>query len=281
MKTAELNPFIRYASLHSTEVHRSKYVSVCYDCRVFFSVKATGVLIIGDKKYDISNNTAVFLPPGTHYRFFFNKENSGKVIFINCDLVSDFSHMEKSLGTAVEEIFDEAKVTKYPLLPELSKPIVKNVPDIYHMLSRITENFMGKSVFYREESSALLKLCLIELIKKTKESKHSKLCESVMEFIRENYADSSVTNAVIAEKFSYHPYHLSRIMKEETGKSIHKYLMDYRLRAAKNLLSTTAFSVEEIAYKTGFSQTAYFVKSFRQKTGMTPKKYRSSVTLNL
>ncbi len=281
MNLAELNPFIRYASLHRTEVHRSKYVSVCYDCRVFFSVKATGVLFIGDEKYNISNNTAVFLPPGTHYRFFFNKDNGGKVIFINCDIVSDFSDVEKSLGTAVEELLDEDKVTKYPLLPELSAPIVKTVPDICHMLSRIAENFFEKPKYYREESSALLKLCLIELIKKTKESRYSKLCESVMEFIRENHHDPSVTNTMIAEMFSYHPYHLSKIMKEETGKSIHRYLMDYRLRAAKNLLLTTDLSIEEVAFSAGFSQTAYFVKCFREKTGMTPKKYRSAKGIDM
>ena len=275
MNLAHLNPFVRYAAMHSVRMHGSKYVAVCYDCRIVFSVNATGMLQIGNEKYNISNNTVVFLPAGTHYRFFFDKEKDSKTIFINADITSEYSHLEKSLGTAVEERFEPEKVLKNDAFPELSYPIIKSIPEIYPPLFKIAENFLNKPQFYREESSALLKICLIELIKRTKENKYSHLCEEVMDYIKENYQNPVFTNEEIAEKFSYHPYHLSKIMKEETGKSLHKCLMDYRLRAAKNLLSTTDISIEDVAIKTGFSQTSYFVKCFREKTGMTPRKYRS------
>ena len=232
------------------------------------------------EKYDISNNTVIYLPAGTHYRFFFNKHGESRAIFINCDLSGEFSHITSSLGTPAEENYDEKLIIKNPDIAELSGPIVKNIPDVSHMFFEIADKFFIKSDFYREASSALLKLCLIEIIKKTKESKYSVVCENVIKYIRENYQYSEIDNKKIAENFSYHPYHLSRIMKEETGMSLHKFLIDYRIRESKKMLSETALSVEEISAMSGFCQTSYFVKCFRERVGTTPNKYRLSKKMN-
>lgn len=280
MNTAHLNPFIRYAGIQRTDTHRSEHISVCYDCRVVYSIDTTGFLMIDGVKYDISNNTVIFLPSGTHYRFFFNKNRESKSIFINCDLTGEFSHLKKSLGTPAEENYDEKLIIKNAYIEELSIPIIKKIPGVSHIFFEIADKFFIKSDFYREESSALLKLCLIEIIKKTRESKYSLICESVIKFIRENYQYIEIDNKKIAENFSYHPYHLSRIMKEETGMSLHKFLMDYRIREAKKILSSTSHSVEEVGRMAGFAQTAYFVKCFREKVGTTPNKYRLSKKIN-
>lgn len=53
-----------------------------------------------------------------------------------------------------------------------------------------------------------------------------------------------------------------------------EYLMDYRLDMAKKLLKETKLSVTEVGLQTGFSSSAYFGKVFREKTGITPAKYR-------
>ena len=121
----------------------------------------------------------------------------------------------------------------------------------------------------------LLKLCLLELIRHNiSDTPYSLLCEKVLTYIHEKYADTTLTNEDIARVFNYHPYHLSRIIKQETGKTLHNYLMYYRLRIAKNLLVTTQYDIEDIAWRAGFSSSTYFIKQFRLNTGLTPKKYR-------
>jgi len=79
----------------------------------------------------------------------------------------------------------------------------------------------------------------------------------------------------IAEHLNYHPYHLSAIIKQETGKTLHQYLIYYRLQIAKNYLLTTDYDILDIAWKCGFSSATYFIELFRKNTGTTPKKYRS------
>lgn len=277
MKLSGMNPYIRYARVHKTYNKGKCDVNICYDCRLFFSKKTKGEIYINDEKYNISTGTAVYLPPGTRYRFDFACENQFEMIVLDFDLDDSNAHITESLGTATEENFAVQKVISCILPPELSSPIVKAVPQIGRMLLKCTENFLQRQEFYREISSALLKMSLIECIKESaKSGKHTDVCEGVAEYVRNNYKRCSLTNEEIADKMGYHPYHLSRIVKEGTGKTLHSYIMDYRIRIAQDLLMTTDYDMERISWETGFSSSAYFIKIFKREMGITPKKYRDN-----
>jgi len=52
------------------------------------------------------------------------------------------------------------------------------------------------------------------------------------------------------------------------------YLIDYRIQMAERLLSSSALSITQIALETGFSNSAYFTKIFKEQRGITPSQYR-------
>ena len=54
------------------------------------------------------------------------------------------------------------------------------------------------------------------------------------------------------------------------------YLTEVRISAAKDLLKTTNYSIEEIASATGFSSGSYFSQAFQKVCQMTPQQYRKS-----
>ncbi len=274
MQISDLNPHIRYARVHSALFSKNYTVSKCYDCRIFFFYNAEGSATINGAEYNIYHNTAVYLPPESEYKFNVSFTDSGKIIVINFDLINTFCHIKSSLHTATKDNFDESLVPQYPLLDELSAPIVKSIPHIGRSLIKCTENFIIKDSLYRETSSSILKMCLLEIIKESSKLSHSKLCEDILSYIYENYSDSSLTNESIAGKFYHHPYHLSRLIKHETGKTLHQYIIYYRLQIAKNYLITTPFDITKISELCGFCSSAYFTKIFRQNIGMTPKEYR-------
>ena len=275
MNLSDLNPHIRYARIHKAHFNSAEEYSICYDCRIFFAKKAEGYIAVDDMKYNISTGTAIYLPPLTKYKLNFSEMTDFEFIVLDFDLVNDFSDLKSGLGTATEKNFSKNKILNYPLPDLLVKPIVKQIPQLLQPLTQCAKNFLLCDLFFRERSSAILKLCLLEFIRESQKNEmYSGLCENVIEYIRKNYVNSNLSNKMIADVFGYHPYHLSRIIKQETGKSLRQYLIDYRLQMAKNLLLTTSYDVEQIAWKTGFSSTAYFVKLFHSKTGITPKKYR-------
>ncbi len=65
-----------------------------------------------------------------------------------------------------------------------------------------------------------------------------------------------------------------RLFHASYGCSIFTYLSDYRLQKSILLLSDSQLSVLEISDLCGFNSTSYFIKTFREKVGMTPLQYR-------
>ena len=76
-------------------------------------------------------------------------------------------------------------------------------------------------------------------------------------------ADTDVSRAI-----------LTRLFKQEMGRSIGAEILRQRLELAKRLLSNNNLSIADIAYRTGFCNPAYFTNTFRNSTGLTPKAWR-------
>ncbi|WP_228054750.1 helix-turn-helix transcriptional regulator [Gloeocapsopsis crepidinum] len=69
-------------------------------------------------------------------------------------------------------------------------------------------------------------------------------------------------------------FHFACTFKITTGKSLHCYLTQRRIKRAKVLLSVTQFAIAEVAYRIGFYNQSHFTAQFRKLTGVTPKQYR-------
>ena len=67
-----------------------------------------------------------------------------------------------------------------------------------------------------------------------------------------------------------------RAFQRVLGTSPIQYVIDLRLRKAKQLLLETDFPVMEIGARCGFPDQSYFTRVFREKTGVSPGKFRKS-----
>lgn len=197
---------------------------------------------------------------------------------LNFDLTDQFYTFPKSLGTATENTFDKKKVLRYELPKDFSQSIVlTNGFFIRNYVADCVELFLQKVAYYKHSASAHLKLALLECLREANNEKSDyRLIQRIQEYIRNNYQNTELTNQEIANKFGYHSYHISRLMKAHTKNTLHDYLTDYRLHMAKNYLRTTSLSVTQVAEKTGFSSYTYFIKLFRERTGISPLQYRRS-----
>ena len=67
---------------------------------------------------------------------------------------------------------------------------------------------------------------------------------------------------------------LTRKLKVEAQQNASGFIRDVRLKNAKTLLANNNFNIDEIAAFVGFSYTSYFIKSFKDRYGVTPSEYR-------
>ena len=94
-------------------------------------------------------------------------------------------------------------------------------------------------------------------------------------YINEHYSDEELSLNTLAAQVNFSPNHLSSIFKQETGQPFIKYLTDYRMNMAKELLSRTSKKSNEIGIMVGYKDPHYFSYLFKKTQGVTPTQYRS------
>lgn len=80
----------------------------------------------------------------------------------------------------------------------------------------------------------------------------------------------------LAEALHLSPNYLSRLLKTLTGQSTKQFILGKVVEAAKEQLSTTTLSINEIAYGLGFAHPQAFSKLFKSQTQVSPRQFRQS-----
>ena len=96
---------------------------------------------------------------------------------------------------------------------------------------------------------------------------------NIQRCIHENYA-CPLTLTDIAQKTFLTSSHLSHVFKKATGVSPIQYLISYRLEVAKQYLTTTDKTIEDIALHVGYESTPHFHSVFKKCVGLSPGLYR-------
>lgn len=76
----------------------------------------------------------------------------------------------------------------------------------------------------------------------------------------------------VARHVHLHPNYLSSLFQRELGMPVSGYLQKRKLEEAESLLEWGKFSISEIAEMLGYSSTSHFIRAFKKKHGVTPKK---------
>ena len=114
----------------------------------------------------------------------------------------------------------------------------------------------------------------LELREKTSSNRYGDIVEEAIRYIEKNYADEELSLNLLASHVNFSPNHLSMIFSQQTGQTFIKYLTDYRMNKAKELLRCTGKRSSEISQEVGYKDPHYFSYLFKKTQGMTPTQYR-------
>ena len=220
---------------------------------------------------------------------------------VNRDFVLEDQDIQKvmravKLGTreevkaSVDEMMSRFKTSNISLhryqvaLMELLTEFLK-LGRSYHL--DLEEIFGGNMDFYRQIAKFdsldslgewLYHVCMKfrSLIRQEQTDSAKLLAGKAEQFIKENYAESSLSVEMLCGHLNVSAAYFSTIFKRETGQSFVMYLTHVRMEAALELLNNTQDKTYVIAGKVGYTEPNYFSYVFRKQYGMSPTKYRMS-----
>ena len=109
----------------------------------------------------------------------------------------------------------------------------------------------------------------------TQKSKKDILVERFLSIVKENYRKERMIE-FYSEKLFLTPKHLSRVIRERSGKSSGEWIEDHVMLEARALLKSTDKTIQQISDELNFPSQSFFGKYFKKRAGLSPKEYRKS-----
>ena len=105
--------------------------------------------------------------------------------------------------------------------------------------------------------------------------RHVEIYNALMSLVAKFYDKARDVN-FYAEKLNITPRYLSQITQKTVGKSPKQLIDSYLMKEIEEVLHSTSMTVQEAAYKFGFSTQAAFCKFFKTQKGISPTEFRNN-----
>lgn len=156
----------------------------------------------------------------------------------------------------------------------------ENHRTILNALKRLSEIEKNKTDFYVYEVLVSLTTLWLEVRKNIQFPSekqdivvHARM-QKFLQYIEQHFGED-VSLEVLAASANVSKSECLRCFKSTMQSTPYKYLIEYRLSKAAELLKNTDESISNIAECVGFHQISHFGKCFKEKTGLAPRDYRN------
>ena len=106
-------------------------------------------------------------------------------------------------------------------------------------------------------------------------SKQSSYITSAIEYIQQNYMNN-ITLKEVASYVFLNPTYFSEVFKKEMGINFKKYLIEYRVQLAAELLKNNHYKITDVAQMVGYKDNRYFSRLFFKVMGVSAQQYRKT-----
>lgn len=106
----------------------------------------------------------------------------------------------------------------------------------------------------------------------TEDERMSKVLKYIHDHIYEDISIDTLASLACVTKS-----HLIRLFSQVCGVSPLQYINQKKIERAQLLLITDDIQVKELAYKLGFNDHSYFIRTFKKYTNTSPQAYRTSI----
>lgn len=262
---------IKYDRTANGYLHTHDYIELLY---IYDGV---GKYQINSEIHQVSRGTLLIINPGVeHANIVTDASNPLTILALGfCDI-----HLK---GLQPDEITFPGYSSVLTTTPELQKHIT-NV--FFNMLAEKEQQFPGK---YHMMKCYLNQIILhiirtymkpsektIDNVPQCRFTSHRKhyVVKTILDYMEEHYREKISLEAIASNMYLSSIY-ISKIFKEETGKSPIQHLIQIRIDKSIELMQKHPdWPIKKIALECGYDDAYHFSKSFKKHTGFTPKEYK-------
>ncbi len=254
------------SSLHHWEIRPHRHDSFF---QILYIHAGSGDAVFDGTPHAITPPAVITVPPRVNHGFRFSRDIDGFVITVL------ISHLKASPG-------DRSRLGTWLAEPHLTL-LDTQTEDAAHAantLKRLGEEFASHRSGRNDLLDAYLTSALLltaRVAQKADGANPGDENERRMEMLQgliQRHFRSHKPAAYYAESLGISSTHLSRIVRSRTGYGAHELITRKLLDEAKRQLVFTFATVQEISYRLGFADPAYFSRFFVKQTGQTPRAWR-------
>lgn len=256
-----------------------------------FLAAGSADFVIDGKRFHMTAGDAVLMPAYSRH-IIVSDETGGPLIQYNIQF--DFYRDPERMQLKFRDVWNERgnKVSSpqedllrgQPLLAALGREEQRMISWLFPTMN--TE-YMNQRPYSQEVLCGFLRCILAQFLRcldastVVQEAQESPAMSSnawahiskAIDYIGSHYSEPSLSNDDIASAAGVSSFYLTMSFKRQLGVSLHRYLINFRLEQAANLMISTTYSVTDIAQMTGFSNVQTFSKAFRSARGVSPREY--------
>lgn len=253
-----------------------------YDCRMFYVSKNSGTIYFENDTIPLNHGDLVLWQPGISYRMDSPLSHPMHFLAVNFDLTQNFRTFDYPIPPSPSITFDDDQILgrfHFADLPKLDSAVfLQGMQIVEDTLWEMKREYQVRKIYYRERMGGLMQSILAQVARRLSSNNFENTAserniDQIIAYIHEHYAED-ISNESIGALFNYHPNYLNKQMVIFTEKSLHQYLLSYRITRAIELLESTDMPISEVSMAAGFHDFCHFSKLFKLKTGSSPSAFR-------
>jgi AraC family transcriptional activator of pobA len=266
------NSFVKFLNLYCfiKKAHAHDFYSV-----ILFT-HGLGSITINNDIYPVQPQTICILAPNQVHSFEGLDDVEGVIFFFCQDFyVEEFSFIRllnlfsytSQTGIGVCHPCIALSDNEYSNITSVISSI-KNEYDLY------TPSNNSAVIIRSHLNIMLLKLTELYETKAGKSNKNDSIMIHSLSHLIDSYFIQEQQLGFYTSAFNISESQLNELCNKHFSCGLKKILQNRLMQEARKLLLSSELSVSEIAYKLNFEDNSYFNKVFKNKTGLTPKRFR-------
>ncbi len=240
----------------------------CYE--IMIALKDGGICTVGENNYAIRSGEIFLCSPQNRHAYTIPAETVYYNLMFSDEIFSDAAKkLLASIQDGAYQLFNnENEMEQFTML-----------------LTTLEEELVEQRLGFECKTGALMEFLLASIYRKSNELPHfagirsNSEVEKIIAHIQNNY-NEKITLNILAKIIRRSPTYVGQLFRRVAGCPFSRFLLRFRVRKAQELLKNSSLSLTEIAYQTGFFDSAHFAKSFSAVVGISPLAYRRKISEN-